>query len=311
MWKSSVRVVATAIASFAIAGSAAVALPGVASADEALIDTSIVADTTASLLGAATTDTTTATTDTADKSTTQRRPARVAPKPAVLGDCDATLAGADGEAITVDAGAVLDQAGTLDVGLGSTAQSGSLITLPVEDAVELLGADDAGALTEVAADGCETVKLALNSTAISTQSLLPGGDEPNQPGENTPEPGNPGDDPADNPGEEADGDAGESVQGYTQEPAGPRFSPVGYSMPMAGALPEVRLPPIEAMGTLPFGPSLGMDPRSPRGDQHNSGLAESLPLSTDRTTKVPYVLAVITLAVVAATLVRRWMIRSA
>lgn len=327
MRKTSARAIAMAFASFVLAGSAAVALPGVAAADEGLLGGGLVD----APLVSGQQEETTATEPAAEPvrsavkravnlvaapATVEPREVRPAVEPTVAGSCDATLTSADGDPITVDAGAAAGEPGVLDIGLSSAskgtggADDPTVVNVPVEDALELVGAKDAPVVSEAAADGCDTVALTLNSTSATTQSILPGRatQQPGtQPGTDPSEPGDNGDNTDDqDPGETGSG----SVDGFTGGAAAPGIQPIGYAFPMASPLPDLQLPPITQLGPPAKGPDLGLDPKTNRDADRNEGLAEAMPVSQGNSTRLPYTLAVVTLAVVAATMVRRWMTRS-
>lgn len=297
MRKKPARVIATGLAGFVLAVMAAVAVPGVANAEDSLINTPLI---DLRLDGTAT--------------DAERADAKAETLPTVTGDCDATLAGADGAPITVDAGAPLGQAGDLDLGLSSASQGTGgagdtpALTIPVSDALESVGADDVPVVSDTAAQGCDVVRVALNSTGRATQAaLLTGGSAGEHPGT---DPEEPSEDPAEPPAGESPGDSPQSSDGFTQEPSVPGFSTIGNALPVTPALPDLQLGGIPSMGELPSAPKLGHDARAARDAQRNSGLAVSLPASKSSSNRLPYTLAVVALAVVAAAFIRRWVIRS-
>lgn len=297
MRKKPARVIATGLAGFVLAVMAAVAVPGVANAEDSLINTPLI---DLRLDGTAT--------------DAERADAKAETLPTVTGDCDATLAGADGAPITVDAGAPLGQAGDLDLGLSSASQGTGgagdtpALTIPVSDALESVGADDVPVVSDTAAQGCDVVRVALNSTGRATQAaLLTGGSAGEHPGT---DPEEPSEDPAEPPAGESPGDSPQSSDGFTQEPSVPGFSTIGNALPVTPALPDLQLGGIPSMRELPSAPKLGHDARAARDAQRNSGLAVSLPASKSSSNRLPYTLAVVALAVVAAAFIRRWVIRS-
>lgn len=301
MRKKPARVIATGLAGFVLAVMAAVAVPGVANAEDSLINTPLIDLRLDGPAEAASTD-------------AERADAKAETLPTVTGDCDATLAGADGAPITVDAGAPLGQVGDLDLGLSSASQGtggagdAPALTIPVSDALESVGADDVPVVSDAAAQGCDVVRVALNSTGRATQAaLLTGGSAGEHPGT---DPEEPSEDPAEPPAGESPGDSPQSSDGFTQEPSVPGFSTIGNALPVTPALPDLQLGGIPSMGELPSAPKLGHDARAARDAQRNSGLAVSLPASKSSSNRLPYTLAVVTLAVVAAAFIRRWVIRS-
>ncbi|GHF11126.1 hypothetical protein GCM10017786_51040 [Amycolatopsis deserti] len=233
--------------------------------------------------------------------------------PALAGSCDATLRDEPGKALTLDAGAPLDQPGVLTVGTGSESaptgpdQRGPLLPLPVADLAKALNLGDAPVVGDLATEQlCPGVQGTVNTLSAATQSLVSGkpldppstGDpspgEP-QPGEQTPAPGT--------PGTPAPGATGGIV---------PASFVTGGFLIGSGIIPSTT--PLSALiqpGVVPpaapaLVPPAGTEP--PLVTQ-NSGTAEAMP-SSSVPDRLPLIIAVFALAIVAAALTRAWMRRA-
>ncbi|WP_199428916.1 hypothetical protein [Qaidamihabitans albus] len=236
-----------------------------------------------------------------------------AAEPVVDGSCGATLAEKSGQPLEVDAGALVNAPGTLDVGLGS--QSDSLVALPVKDTVDGLGVSRVDPVAEPAERLCDTGQNVVNGAARPLQALLAGGEEPTEPEPGAPddpapgEPGEPGPDtPA--PGEPEQPPAGNGApEGGT--PAGGSGGPVGTLAQAGGltALDPLTVPP-GAMAELPEPPARAPDLGQPDAGQDadasgESGTVEAMPAG-NTPERLPVLLAVVALALVLAALVRTW-----
>ncbi|MGI6871316.1 hypothetical protein [Amycolatopsis sp. 3B14] len=237
--------------------------------------------------------------------------------PALAGSCGATLRDEPGDALTLDVGAPLDRPGVLTVGTGSEPaptgpdQRDPLLALPVADLAKALGVGDAPVVGDLAAEQlCPGVQGTVNTLSAATQSVVSG--EPLDP-PSSPAPGQPA------PGEPAPG-APQPGQDVTPAPTLPAAN--GGIVPasfVVGGLPAGSgiaplTPPLSALiqpGVVPPA-APGLVP--PAGTQpplvtQNSGTAEAMP-SSAAPARLPLIIAVFALAVVAAALTRAWMRRA-
>ncbi|WP_020423403.1 hypothetical protein [Amycolatopsis sp. ATCC 39116] len=240
--------------------------------------------------------------------------------PALAGSCAATLRDEPGDALTLDVGAPLDQPGVLTVGTGSESaptgpdQRDPLLALPVADLAKTLGVGDAPVVGDLAAEQlCPGVQGTVNTLSAATQSVVSGEplDPPSDPVPGRPAPGE--------PGEPAPG-APQPGQDVTPAPSGP--TPDSGIVPasfvtgglVAGSGIVPLTPPLSALirpGVVPpaapgLVPPAGTEP--PVVTQ-NSGTAEAMPSATTPA-RLPLIIAVFALAVVAAALTRAWMRRA-
>ncbi|MDQ0378274.1 hypothetical protein [Amycolatopsis thermophila] len=232
--------------------------------------------------------------------------------PALAGSCGATLQKDPGHALTLDAGAPLNLPGALTAGTGSDSaptgpdQRDPMVSLPVADLLKALDVGDAPVAGDVATHQlCPGVQNTANALSAATQSLLsgerlspppagdPGHEVPPPPAGGTPAPGTPA------PGTAAPGGAGGVVP--------VSFFPGGF---VIGSWPAAPSPPLPAMvqpGIVPpaapaLVPPAGTEP--PLVTQ-NSGTAEAMPESS-APARLPLIIAVFALALVAAALTRAW-----
>ncbi|WP_116100620.1 hypothetical protein [Amycolatopsis thermalba] len=248
--------------------------------------------------------------------------------PALAGSCDATLRDEPGQALTLDAGAPLDQPGVLTVGTGSGSaptgpdQRDPLLPLPVADLAKALDVGDAPVVGDVATEQlCPGVQGTVNTLSAATQSLVSGrplvppstGDPapddpaPDDPAPEEPAPGGP------QPGEEtpAPGTPVAPAPGATGGIVPASFVTGGFLIG-SGGVPLT--PPLSALirpGVVPpaapgLVPPTGTEP--PVVTQ-NSGTAEAMPSPT-APARLPLIIAVFALAIVAAALTRAWMRRA-
>jgi hypothetical protein len=234
------------------------------------------------------------------------------PSPTLGGDCAATLQ--DGQArsgsngLLLDAGAPLNSPDRLTVGLDSSAKntngSNPLLTLPVGDTVRALGIGEVPVVGDAAAKAvCPTAQGAVNAVGNTTQSLLqdagapplplPPGEPPAPPQPNPPNPTPPGQTPP-----------GDSTGPVTSGPGGAGLPGDAIS----GIFTNAALLP----GSLVQAPVIAQiipGQQVPTVDEQKSGTAEALPGVTPPA-KLPMLLAVLALAIVAAALVRAWIRRN-
>ncbi|SFW54152.1 hypothetical protein [Amycolatopsis australiensis] len=237
------------------------------------------------------------------------------PSPTLGGDCSATLQ--KGQArdaktgLVLDAGAPLNAPNRLTVGLDSSARntngSAPLLTLPVGDTVKALGVGDVPVVGDTAAKTvCPAAQGVVNTVGDVTQGVagdLPPLPLPPLPGPNPPAPPAP---PAPHP-------PGPTPPG--QNPPGDSTGPVTTGPGNAGlpgdAISGIFTNAAMVPGTLVQAPVIAQiipGQQVPTVDEQKSGTAEALPGVTPPA-KLPMLLAVLALAIVAAALVRAWIRR--
>jgi hypothetical protein len=230
------------------------------------------------------------------------------PSPTLGGDCAATLQ--NGQArdaktgLLLDAGAPLNAPDRLTVGLDSSARntngSAPLLTLPVGDTVRALGIGEVPVVGDATAKAvCPVAQNTVNGVGNLTQGvtgqLPPLPLPPAPPGPNPPPPN-----PPVPPGQTPPGDS----TGPVQTGAG------GAGLPgdaISGIFTNAALLP----GSLIQAPVIAQiipGEQVPTVDEQKSGTAEALPGVTPPA-KLPMLLAVLALAIVAAALVRAWIRR--
>ncbi|MEV4051088.1 hypothetical protein AB0J55_07845 [Amycolatopsis sp. NPDC049688] len=250
-------------------------------------------------------------------------PAAAATNPTLGGSCEATLQQGSASGLTLDAGAPLNAPNQLTVGLDSSSQntngSAPLLTLPLGDTVKALGLGRLPLVGDAAAKGvCPAAQGTVNAVGNLTQGLaaelpplplpplplppLP----PAPPGPNPPQPTPPAPPVPNPPG-----------PGPVPNPPGNSTGPV-VTAPGNAGLPGDTISGIFTNAALLPG-SLVQAPViaqiipgqqvPPTVDEQKSGTAEALPGGTPPA-KLPMLLAVLALAVVAAALVRAWIRRS-
>jgi hypothetical protein len=230
------------------------------------------------------------------------------PSPTLGGDCSATLQ--NGQArdaktgLVLDAGAPLNAPDRLTVGLDSSAKntngSAPLLTLPVGDTVRALGIGDVPVVGDAAAKAvCPTAQGVVNTVGGVTQGVaselppLP----PNQPAPPAP-PTPPGQTP---PGQTPPGDS-----------TGPVTTGPGNAALPGDAISGIFTNSALLPGSLIQAPVIAQvipGQQVPTVDEQKSGTAEALPGVTPPA-KLPMLLAVLALAIVAAALVRVWIRRT-
>ncbi|SEF28214.1 hypothetical protein SAMN05421837_10462 [Amycolatopsis pretoriensis] len=230
------------------------------------------------------------------------------PSPTLGGDCSATLQ--NGQArdaktgLVLDAGAPLNAPNQLTVGLDSSARntngSAPLLTLPVGDTVRALGIGDVPVVGDAAAKTvCPAAQSVVNTVGGVTQGVageLPPLPLPPNPAPPAP-PAPPGPTP---PGQTPPGDSTGPVT----------TGPGNAGLPgdaISGIFSNASLLP----GSLVQAPVIAQiipGRQVPTVDEQKSGTAEALPGVTPPA-KLPMLLAVLALAIVAAALVRAWIRR--
>jgi hypothetical protein len=222
------------------------------------------------------------------------------------GSCATTLEGARAQGLALDLGAPLNVPGLLTVGLdaqnGGARQEGApLLSLPVGDTVRGLGLGKVPVVTEA----CTGLQGTVNALGDTTQTLL-GGKQPGNPGQPPTEPGtpptNPGTPPA-NPG------PGNEVGPVVTGPNGDLDAIAGVFISAAfvpGGLGAPVIIPIVPPGQAPIIGEAGV---APVVIADRSGTAEAMPAS-NAPARLPLLLAVLALAIVAAALIRTWLRRN-
>ncbi|MER6764677.1 MULTISPECIES: hypothetical protein [Amycolatopsis] len=237
------------------------------------------------------------------------------PSPTVTGDCESTLQnGKNGNGLALDAGAPLNAPNRLTVGLDSKAKQtdgkAPALALPVGDTVRALGVGEVPAVGDTAAkDTCPFVQAAANGVGNATQGLVGGLPVTPPPGpQPTPEP------PKPNPPSPAPGPGGPGQPVPGGDTLGPVTSVDGLSgldsvsgiFTGAAMLPAsfVQAPLVTQVvpGQLP------QPDQVPTVDAKKSGTAEALP-AANPPARLPLLIAVLALAMVAAALVRAWLRR--
>jgi hypothetical protein len=234
--------------------------------------------------------------------------------PTLGGSCQATLqnsatrTGSTG--LLLDAGATLNAPNRLTVGLDSSSRntngSAPLLTLPLGDTVKALGIGEVPVVGAVTAQGvCPAAQGTVNAVGDLTQGVAGGLPPlPLPPGPNPPQPAPPGPVPPGptppHPGPTPPGDhTGPIVTG-----------PGNAGLPgdsISGIYTHAALIP----GSLVQAPVIAQvipGQQIPTVDEQRSGTAEALPGVTPPA-KLPMLLAVLALAIVAAALVRAWIRR--
>ena len=236
--------------------------------------------------------------------------------PVIVGECDATLKGANGKPLTVDLGAAANAPGLLDLGLSSKSPGGNgkdkpLLSLPVKEALDGLGISKTGLVVDTAGTICDTAQTTANTVGETTQTLL-GADEtepgtPPDDGGPDPQPEPPTEDepPAEGPVETTPG-GGDATGGDASSGIDSSFLPLGQALIGPAAMIGPVIPPGV---TPPAAPNLG-EQLPPQVLAENSGTAEALPGATPPQ-RVPLLIAVLAVVVVAALLARTWLRRRA
>jgi hypothetical protein len=225
-------------------------------------------------------------------------PASASADETLSGSCSTTLQGARSDGLILDLGAPLNLAGKLTIGLDSASgarDAGPALSLPVGDTVRALGV---GGLPLVG-DTCTVVQGAVNGVGGATQKLL-GGKDALPPTKPVPPPGTPGGPtPPSNPGQPAPGSPVTGDDLVLSQFTGAAFVPTSLTSagPLVIGLAAAGKPPLV----------VEQDP-APVIIADRSGDARALPAS-NAPARLPLILAVLLLAVVAAALLRTWMRR--
>jgi hypothetical protein len=238
--------------------------------------------------------------------------------PTLGGNCEATLQHSGSSGLVLDAGAPLNAPNQLTIGLDSSSRdtdgSAPLLTLPVGDTLKALGVGKLPVVGDATAKTvCPTAQALVNTVGGVTQGVvgelpplpplpplplppippLP----PQPPGPNPPAPTPPGPTPpAPNP-------PGDSTGPVVTNPGNATLPGDAIS----GIFTDAALLP----GNLIQAPVIAQiipGQQVPTVDEQRSGTAEALPGVTPPA-KLPMLLAVLALAIVAAALVRVWIRR--
>ncbi|HET6289175.1 MAG TPA: hypothetical protein VFG15_20810 [Amycolatopsis sp.] len=246
------------------------------------------------------------------------------PHPTLSGECDATLQnGKSGNGLVLDAAAPLGSPEALTVGLDSKAKTAEgrkpLLSLPVGDLVKATGLTD-NAVGDLAAQGvCQPAKGAVNAVGNLTQGVadelpLPEVPEPPRPEPPNPQPPNPNPEPP-----QPEPPKPEPPKPGPGQPGGPdRVLPVetgpGSSTgiggdSIAGVISNAALLPgsfVQAPVITQIVPGVPGEVPPPTVDEEDTGNAQAMPAPV-APARLPLLLAVLALAVVAAGLVRAWL----
>jgi hypothetical protein len=223
------------------------------------------------------------------------------------GSCATTLEGARAQGLTLDLGAPLNIPGALTVGLdaqnSAARQEGApLLSLPVGNVVRGLGVGK----VPVVAEACNGVQSTVNAVGNTTQGLL-GGNQPENPGQPPTEPGTPPTNPGTPPTNP--GGPGNEIGPVVTGPNGDLDAISGVFISAAfvpGGLGAPVIIPIVPPGQAPI---VGEAGAPPVVVADRSGTAEALPAS-NTPARLPLLLAVLALAIVAAALIRTWLRRN-
>jgi hypothetical protein len=234
------------------------------------------------------------------------------PSPTLGGSCQATLQNSDARAgspgLVLDAGAPLNAPNRLTVGLDSSARNTNgtapLLTLPLGDTVKALGIGEVPAVGDLAAKGvCPAAQGVVNTVGDVTQGVT---------GELPPLPLPPGPGPGPKPPQPA---PPAPVPPGQNPPPGSSTGPVVTGQGNAGlpgdAISGIFTNAALLPGNLVQAPVIAQiipGQQVPTVDTQKSGTAEALPGVTPPA-KLPMLLAVLALAIVAAALVRAWIRR--
>jgi hypothetical protein len=234
-------------------------------------------------------------------------PANASADETLSGSCATTLQGARSEGLVLDLGAPLNLPGKLTVGLDSATDArqdkGSpTLSLPVGDTVRALGVGG----VPLVAGACDATQGLVNGVGDTTQKLLGGGKATTPPGAPPGKPAPPtapGGPTAPAPGQTTPGSTdvvGSDVNGSVLgEITGAAFIPT--TLTTAGPLVIGLAAPGSTAGLVKVDPP-------PVVIANSSGNAQALPAS-NAPERLPLILAVLMLAVVAAALIRTWIRR--
>ncbi|MFI9449098.1 hypothetical protein [Amycolatopsis sp. NPDC052450] len=231
------------------------------------------------------------------------------PSPTLSGECDSTLQnGKSGNGLVLDAGAPLGSSEALTVGLDSKAKTAEgrkpLLSLPVGDLVKTTGLTD-NAVGDLAAQGvCKPAQGAVNAVGNLTQGVagelpLPEVPEPPKPEPPNPEPPKP-EPPKPGPGQP--GGPGSELPVET----GPGSSTGIGGDSIAGVISNAALLPGNFVQAPVITEIVPGEVPPPTVDEKDTGNAQAVQAPV-APAKLPLLLAVLALAVVAAALVRAWL----
>ncbi|WP_410587510.1 hypothetical protein [Amycolatopsis sp. lyj-23] len=242
--------------------------------------------------------------------------------PTLGGSCQATLQQGSASGLVLDAGAPLNAPNRLTVGLDSgsrnTDGSAPLLTLPVGDTVKALGLGRVPLVGDAAAKGvCPAAQNTVNAVGNLTQGVAAGLPPlplpplpplPVPPGPNPPQPTPPGPTPP------SPGPGPAPVPNPPGSSVGPIVTGQGNAGLPGDAISGIFTNAALLPGTLVQAPVIaqiipGQQVPPPTVDAQRSGTAEALPGVTPPA-KLPMLLAVLALAMVAAALVRAWIRRN-
>ncbi|TNC27231.1 hypothetical protein [Amycolatopsis alkalitolerans] len=213
--------------------------------------------------------------------------------PALSGDCATTLGANSGQALTLDAGAPLNQPHVLTLGTGSNAANSPALHLDVADLAKTVNLGHVPA-TRAVADACTGAQGLVNSLSATTQTLLGGG------GKVAPPPAPPGGSPKPPSRQPPVGAASPADLGAVPLPLN-ATSPAAAA-DLSSVIAPLSIAPV-AQGVIP--PTGAVPGQVPP----DSGSAQALPAAATAPAKLPLLLAAIALALAAAALAHYWLRR--
>ncbi|MFD6069847.1 MULTISPECIES: hypothetical protein [Amycolatopsis] len=228
------------------------------------------------------------------------------PNPTLSGDCAATLQnGKSADGLVLDAGAPLNSPEALTVGLDSKAKTAGgrkpLLSLPVGDLVKTTGLTD-NAVGDLAAQGvCKPAQGTVNALGNLTQGVadeLPIPDPEPEPEPPNPEPKP----PTPGPGPGQPGGPGSELPVQT----GPGSATGIGGDSIAGLISNAALLPGSFVQAPVITEIIPGEVPPPTVDEKDAGHAQAIQAPV-APAKLPLLLAVLALAVVAAALVRAWL----
>jgi hypothetical protein len=249
--------------------------------------------------------------------------ASAAPSPTLGGDCATTLQNGrtTSNGLLLDVGAPLNAPNRLTVGLDSSAKntngSAPLLTLPLGDTVKALGVGELPLVGDTTSKTvCPAAQSLVNTVGGLTQGVVeqlppvvPPVVPPAPPGPNPPEP-NPPTTPPIPPSPPSPAPPGQTPPGDSTGPI--VTGPGSASLPgdaISGVFTNAALLPGSLVQAPVSAQVIPGEQVPPTVDEQKSGTAEALPGATPPA-KLPMLLAVLTLAIVAAALVRAWIRRN-
>ncbi|RSN37965.1 hypothetical protein DL990_02790 [Amycolatopsis sp. WAC 01416] len=230
------------------------------------------------------------------------------PSPTLSGECDSTLQnGKSGDGLVLDAAAPLGSSEVVTVGLDSKAKTAEgrkpLLSLPVGDVVKATGLTD-NEVGDLAAQGvCKPAQGAVNAVGNLTQGVVeevPG--VPEIPKPPKPEPPNPEPPKPEPPKPGQPGGPGSELPVQT----GPGSSTGIGGDSIAGVISNAALLPGSFVQAPVITEIVPGEVPPPTVDEKDTGNAQAVQ-SPVAPAKLPLLLAVLALAVVAAALVRAWL----